>query len=85
MQIDRHTNPLLHAINTHQCADSHGHITSHAHKHLVTQNFTVDINAPLLALLPQLAFEGATRRNRPNLKYVSAPQSKISQAKGYRA
>lgn len=34
------------------------------------QNFTVDINAPLPALLPQLAFEGATRRNRPNLKYV---------------
>ena len=30
--------------------------------------YTVDIGAPFRALLPALAFEGATRRNRPNLK-----------------
>lgn len=28
----------------------------------------VDIGGPFIALLPQLSFEGATRRNRPNLK-----------------
>mmetsp|Transcript_26878 Transcript_26878/g.58657 ORF Transcript_26878/g.58657 Transcript_26878/m.58657 type:complete len:232 (+) Transcript_26878:140-835(+) len=31
------------------------------------ENFVVDIGAPFNALLPQLSFEGATRRNRPNL------------------
>ena len=30
--------------------------------------YDVDIGAPFIALLPVLAFEGATRRNRPNLK-----------------
>lgn len=32
------------------------------------QNFLVDIGGPFPALLPMLSFEGATRRNRPNLK-----------------
>lgn len=32
------------------------------------QNFLVDINGPFAALLPQLSFEGATKRNRPNLR-----------------
>ena len=32
------------------------------------QNFVVDINGPFPALLPQLSFEGATKRNRPNIK-----------------
>lgn len=31
------------------------------------QNFVVDIGAPFPAQLPLLSFEGATRRNRPNL------------------
>lgn len=31
-------------------------------------NFDVDIGSPFRALLPALAFEGATRRNRPNLQ-----------------
>lgn len=31
------------------------------------QNFLVDIGAPFPAQLPMLSFEGATRRNRPNL------------------
>lgn len=31
------------------------------------ENFVVDIGGPFNALLPQLSFEGATRRNRPNL------------------
>lgn len=30
--------------------------------------YDIDIGAPFTALLPVLAFEGATRRNRPNLK-----------------
>ena len=30
-------------------------------------NFAVDIQGPFLASLPVLAFEGVTRRNRPNL------------------
>jgi exosome complex component RRP40 len=32
------------------------------------QNLTVDIGAPTLAVLPQLSFEGATKRNRPAVK-----------------
>lgn len=32
------------------------------------ENFMVDIGAPFSAMLPQLSFEGATKRNRPNLK-----------------
>lgn len=36
------------------------------------QNFDVDIRGPSLALLPVLAFESATRRNRPNLDVSTA-------------
>mmetsp|Transcript_12051 Transcript_12051/g.21598 ORF Transcript_12051/g.21598 Transcript_12051/m.21598 type:complete len:210 (-) Transcript_12051:288-917(-) len=32
-----------------------------------SENFVVDIGSPFPAILPQLSFEGATRRNRPNL------------------
>ena len=32
------------------------------------ENYVVNIGAPSSALLPVLAFEGATRRNRPNLQ-----------------
>ncbi len=32
------------------------------------ENFDVDIGGPFTATLPVLAFEGATRRNRPNLQ-----------------
>lgn len=32
------------------------------------ENFAVDIGGPFTASLPVLAFEGATRRNRPNLQ-----------------
>lgn len=32
------------------------------------ENYVVDIGAPFTAALPVLAFEGATRRNRPNLQ-----------------
>mmetsp|Transcript_23667 Transcript_23667/g.65640 ORF Transcript_23667/g.65640 Transcript_23667/m.65640 type:complete len:241 (+) Transcript_23667:223-945(+) len=32
------------------------------------ESFNVDIRAPFLAVLPMLSFEGATRRNRPNLQ-----------------
>lgn len=32
------------------------------------ENYVVDIGGPFNAALPVLAFEGATRRNRPNLQ-----------------
>ena len=32
------------------------------------ENYVVDIGGPFSAALPVLAFEGATRRNRPNLQ-----------------
>lgn len=32
------------------------------------ENFAVDIGGPFIATLPVMAFEGATRRNRPNLQ-----------------
>ena len=32
------------------------------------ENFAVDVGGPFTASLPVLAFEGATRRNRPNLQ-----------------
>ncbi|KAG2486914.1 hypothetical protein HYH03_014413 [Edaphochlamys debaryana] len=32
-----------------------------------SENFMVDIGGPFNAVLPQLSFEGATRRNRPNI------------------
>ena len=38
------------------------------------ENFAVDIGGPFTASLPVLAFEGATRRNRPNLQ-VGLPPS----------
>ena len=37
-----------------------------ADKH--SENYGVDINTPFPASLPVLAFEGATRRSRPNLQ-----------------
>lgn len=43
-------------------------LSSSLNPHPCPQNFLVDIGAPFTALLPQLSFEGATRRNRPNLK-----------------
>ncbi len=33
-----------------------------------SENFVVDVRGPFTATLPVLAFEGATRRNRPNIK-----------------
>jgi hypothetical protein len=35
---------------------------------VVGQMFVVDIGGPTYASLPMLAFEGATRRNTPNLQ-----------------
>lgn len=35
---------------------------------LRAENYAVDIGAPFRALLPVLAFEGATKRNRPHLQ-----------------
>lgn len=35
---------------------------------LLMQMFLVDIGGPAFASLPILAFEGATRRNTPNLQ-----------------
>lgn len=44
------------------------------------QNFVVDIGAPFPALLPQLSFEGATKRNRPNLKPGDAVYARVLSA-----
>lgn len=42
---------------------------------IISQNFLVDIKAPMLGLLPVLAFEGGTRRNIPKFEvhFVSDP------------
>jgi exosome complex component RRP40 len=44
------------------------------------ESFDVDINAPTKATLPALAFEGATRRNRPNLKPGDAVYARVEHA-----
>ncbi|GAX75523.1 hypothetical protein CEUSTIGMA_g2966.t1 [Chlamydomonas eustigma] len=44
------------------------------------ENFVVDINGPFSALLPQLSFEGATKRNRPNLKAGDVVYARIATA-----
>eukprot|EP00850_Spirogloea_muscicola_P001572 SM000006S19337 [mRNA] locus=s6:179779:182222:- [translate_table: standard] len=41
------------------------------------QNFAVDIRGTSTATLPVLAFEGATRRNRPNLKVGAAVYARV--------
>lgn len=45
-----------------------------------SENYDVDIGAPFLALLPVLAFEGATRRNRPMLKEGDLVYCRVDQA-----
>lgn len=45
------------------------------------QNFRVDIGAPFDAVLPQLSFEGATRRNRPNLQVGTARTGRVTCSK----
>lgn len=44
------------------------------------ENFTVDIGAPFSAVLPQLSFEGATRRNRPNLHVGDVVHARVVHA-----
>ena len=44
------------------------------------QNFVVDINGPFPALLPLLSFEGATKRNRPNLKAGDVVYARVAAA-----
>ena len=39
------------------------------------ENAKVDLGSAVPAVLPMLAFEGATRKNRPNLQVRSCPQS----------
>jgi exosome complex component RRP40 len=46
----------------------------------LSQNFIVDINGPFSALLPQLSFEGATKRNRPNLKPGDVVYARVAAA-----
>ena len=40
----------------------------------------VDINGPFPALLPLLSFEGATKRNRPNLKAGDVVYARVAAA-----
>eukprot|EP00193_Tetraselmis_chui_P006782 CAMPEP_0177757774 /NCGR_PEP_ID=MMETSP0491_2-20121128/3821_1 /TAXON_ID=63592 /ORGANISM="Tetraselmis chuii, Strain PLY429" /LENGTH=242 /DNA_ID=CAMNT_0019273445 /DNA_START=143 /DNA_END=871 /DNA_ORIENTATION=+ len=44
------------------------------------ENFTVDLGGPFNALLPMLSFEGATRRNRPNLQAGDVVYCRVDQA-----
>ncbi len=44
------------------------------------QNFSVDIGGPFLAQLPQLSFEGATRRNRPPIKAGDVVYARVVEA-----
>lgn len=43
-----------------------------------SENFDIDIGGPSLALLPVLAFEGASRRNRPNLQVGTAVYARVA-------
>ncbi|GLI65446.1 hypothetical protein VaNZ11_008824 [Volvox africanus] len=45
-----------------------------------SENFTVDIGGPFNAVLPLLSFEGATRRNRPNLHPGDLVYARVVQA-----
>ncbi len=45
-----------------------------------SENFIVDINGPFSALLPQLSFEGATKRNRPNLRAGDVVYARVASA-----
>lgn len=47
---------------------------------VLLQNLIVDIAGPSNALLPQLSFEGATRRNRPNLQIGDLVYARVVQA-----
>lgn len=44
------------------------------------ENFDVDIGGPFTATLPVLAFEGATRRNRPNLQVGDLVYARVTAA-----
>ncbi|KAJ7554985.1 hypothetical protein O6H91_05G018300 [Diphasiastrum complanatum] len=44
------------------------------------ENFTIDINAPTYGILPVLAFEGATRRNIPNIQVGAAIYTRVVKA-----
>lgn len=44
------------------------------------ENFAVDIGGPFTASLPVLAFEGATRRNRPNLQVGDLVYARVTAA-----
>ncbi|GFH13201.1 KH_dom_type_1 domain-containing protein [Haematococcus lacustris] len=45
-----------------------------------TVSYRVDIGSPFMAQLPQLSFEGATRRNRPNIKAGDLVYARVVQA-----
>ncbi len=42
------------------------------------EHFNVDIGGPFQAILPALSFEGATRRNKPDLHRGDAVYAKVS-------
>lgn len=44
------------------------------------ENFAVDVGGPVLAQLPILDFNGATRRNRPLLRYGDVVYARVTQA-----
>ena len=48
-----------------------------------SEEYRVDIKAPCQALLPTLAFEGATKRNRPQLKVGDVVFCRVTSASQY--
>jgi exosome complex component RRP40 len=48
-----------------------------------SEEYKVDIKAPCQALLPTLAFEGATKRNRPMLKVGDVVFCRVTSASAY--
>ena len=44
------------------------------------KNFTVDVGGPVLAQLPILDFNGATRRNRPILRHGDVVYARVTLA-----
>lgn len=47
-------------------------------KNKIGENFLVDLNAPLDGTLPGLDFDGATKRNRPNLSNGDFVYARVS-------
>lgn len=61
---------------------AHAHACTHTARppSLPAENYGVDIGGPFRALLPVLAFEGATKRNRPHLQVGDLVYGRVESA-----